>query len=303
MEKFNPDKYWDHLGAVLKAVSMEGTKFSLAFTSPPYPSAKESGGMVSSLEKTVLELVSMFYSLPKTQGMTLRKILQKAVVEILESVQTLVTSLAQLDPGSSERKQATGVVWEGVSIYPRLPRNNNEAATQTLEQSAAFVGDALEELEETIAKDGHCDEIFWEEDEEGEEDRDNTLTWTDQEKEMAGPVKGLIKTASKLLGKAREANTARGRCDSDDQVAQLDDLSDCAQQLSPAVDDLASCMYAPMNHTAVRSNAVGLSDVVSNMVSILRHSHVTVEGDAKWLDFLQKANTHNLTTLQHVMDK
>ncbi|KAL8616311.1 hypothetical protein ACOMHN_056254 [Nucella lapillus] len=301
--KFNSDKYWEHLGAIFKALSVEGTKFSLAFTQPPFPNAKESEGMVKSMEKAFLELVSTFYSLPKTQGITLRKNLQRAVVDVAESLLDLVSSLAQLDPEAGERRQATGVVWEGVKGFPTLPKNNCQAVALTLEQSASLVSDALEEIDEIESSDGQCDDFFRLEEDEDEEETDNTKCWTEQEKEMVGPVKGLVKTATKLLSKAREANRVKGKCDADEQVAQLDDLSDCAERLSPAVDNLTSCLYAPVDHTAVRDNATALSDVISNLLSILRHSHVTGEGDQKWLDFLHKANTHNLTSLLHLLDK
>jgi hypothetical protein len=65
---------------------------------------------------------------------------------------------------------------------------------------------------------------------------------------------GLIKTATKVLKKGRECCQAKGQCDSGKHIAQLDDLSDCAQQLSPAVDNLVTSLYAPVDNSAVSKN-------------------------------------------------
>ena len=97
--------------------------------------------------------------------------------------------------------------------------------------------------------DGRCEDIFG--DAAGEE-LDNANAWMDQDREMVAPVKGLVKTAVKLLKKAKEASKAKAKCDSEEHIAQLDDLSDCAQQLSPAVDDLIISLYAPVDRAAVK---------------------------------------------------
>lgn len=102
-----------------------------------------------------------------------------------------------------------------------------------------------------LNNDGRCEDLFGDAE---DEEVDNADAWTDQDKEMVAPVKGLIKTAVKLLKKAKEASKAKAKCDSEVHIAQLDDLSDCAQQLSPAVDDLTISLYVPVDHTAVKDN-------------------------------------------------
>ena len=47
---------------------------------------------------------------------------------------------------------------------------------------------------------------------------------------------------------------AGGSCESDEVVAQLDDLADTIQELSPHVDDLIFSLYAPVNHQTVCMN-------------------------------------------------
>ncbi|KAK7115194.1 cyclin-D1-binding protein 1 homolog isoform X2 [Littorina saxatilis] len=299
-ENFNFEKYWGHMGSVFELLSLEGSKFSLAFSSSPFPPIKDCEVMTANLEKLVLELVRVFYSLPKSQGLTLRKSLQRAVVEVVESMLGLVSSLAQLDPGAGERQQATGIVWEGANSFVTLPKSNKEAVQTSVEQSAGLVEDALTEIDEILNNEGRLEDIFGEEEEGGGE---NSEAWTAQDKELVDPTKGLLKVAVKLTEKAGQACKVKATCDSEAHVAQLDDLSDCAQRLSPAVDNLTASLYAPIDHTAVRNSATTLSEIIGNMLNILRHSHMTDEGDSKWLDFLDKANTHNLTTLTDILNK
>ena len=102
-----------------------------------------------------------------------------------------------------------------------------------------------------LINEGQCDDYFGDEDEDGESD--NTEAWTDQDREMVTPIKGLVKTASKLLKKATEATKAKAKCDSEDNIAQLDDLCDCVERLSPAVDNLTSGLYVPVDRTAVKN--------------------------------------------------
>ncbi|KAK7497697.1 hypothetical protein BaRGS_00011092, partial [Batillaria attramentaria] len=235
---FNADMYWNHLGVVFKALSLEATKLSLAFSKPPFPTAEECSSMSADVEKTVLALVSAFYSLPKTQGITLRKHVKGAVLEVVHNLLGLVTGLAEFDPVGKDRRQATGQVWEGADNFSTLPR------------TAQLVQDALEEVKEMVNNDGQCedlDDIFAEED----TPRDNTVSWSAQDKELVGPCTGLVKTVRSLLKKTREVTKSQGKCETDEQVAQLDDLSDFTERLSPAVDNLTSCLYPPVDHAAV----------------------------------------------------
>ena len=62
------------------------------------------------------------------------------------------------------------------------------------------------EVDEILNNDGRCEDIFGDA---GGEELDNANAWTDQDREMVAPVKGLVKTAVKLLKKAKEASSAR----------------------------------------------------------------------------------------------
>ncbi|XP_033729223.1 cyclin-D1-binding protein 1 homolog, partial [Pecten maximus] len=62
-------EYWTKVGSVFKSLSHEATKLSLAFSSPPLPDQKTCKSLVEMCERATLGLVSLFYSLPKSQGL------------------------------------------------------------------------------------------------------------------------------------------------------------------------------------------------------------------------------------------
>jgi hypothetical protein len=64
---------------------------------------------------------------------------------------------------------------------------------------------------------------------------------------------GLVKTALSSLKKIGMALRMKGQFETEEQVSQLDDLVSRVQKISPAVDDLVSFVYPPINKDAVRS--------------------------------------------------
>lgn len=71
------------------------TKLCLAFSKPPLPTVTEILGMLKILETAYLEMLSTFYSLPKCCGMMLRKELNTTVLQIMESLFSVVMSLQE----------------------------------------------------------------------------------------------------------------------------------------------------------------------------------------------------------------
>ena len=68
---------------------------------------------------------------------------------------------------------------------------------------------------------------------------------------------GIIKCSKSVLKKAKSAVKANGSCEMDRTISQLDDLVDHVERLSPAVDDLATCVYPPIRE-AIIHNQVSL---------------------------------------------
>jgi hypothetical protein len=64
---------------------------------------------------------------------------------------------------------------------------------------------------------------------------------------------GLVKTARSSLKKIGVALRIKGKFETEEQMSQLDDLSSRVQKISPAVDDLVSSLYPPINKDAVKS--------------------------------------------------
>jgi len=54
---------------------------------------QELGPLISDIERSVLALVSAYYSLPSTQGRTLRKLLSDSMVSLANSMQCLLRAL------------------------------------------------------------------------------------------------------------------------------------------------------------------------------------------------------------------
>ncbi|MEQ2269218.1 Cyclin-D1-binding protein 1 [Xenotaenia resolanae] len=87
---FNLSNFWDTLNQAVKAVSQEATKLSLAFSRPPLPSVQDGEKLSESILKSVLTLSAVYYWLPKSQGVTLRRQVRDATVEVLEGVLQLL---------------------------------------------------------------------------------------------------------------------------------------------------------------------------------------------------------------------
>lgn len=64
---------------------------------------------------------------------------------------------------------------------------------------------------------------------------------------------GLVKTARSSLKRIGTALQMKGKSETEEQVSQLDDLVSGVKKISPAVDDLISSLYSPMNKDAVKS--------------------------------------------------
>jgi hypothetical protein len=89
--------------------------------------------------------------------------------------------------------------------------------------------------------------------EEEEAEDDHSKTWSNQDRELLFPCMGLVKTARLSLKRIHVTLQMKGKFETEEQVSQLDDLVCEVKDISPAVDDLVSCMYPPMNKNAVTS--------------------------------------------------
>ncbi|KAK3731787.1 hypothetical protein RRG08_035451 [Elysia crispata] len=293
-KSYQRENYWGSVDAVFKMLSSETTKLSLAFSKMPFPSVKNTEAMVSELEKRILTLVSLYYSLPLSEGATLMSQYQKTVLQVLDCLIGFASSLSETVSSErhNERLQWTGGVWEASSFV--LLRDNKQCVRKCLADTAELVQDALGEIEEAGETDGCIEGLLVDQDHlHGE-----MVTWSDQDREVVAACEGLVKTTKAMLKKSRESVDKRGSIDCESAVSTLDDFVSLTSTISSSVDDFICCIYAPVNYVALTQNGKLLSEITDKCLQFLRDSDLTTNEDTKWLDFLSQAVTHNLQKLE-----
>ncbi|XP_053172009.1 cyclin-D1-binding protein 1 homolog [Scomber japonicus] len=294
---FNLSNFWDTLNQAVKAVSQEATKLSLAFSKPPLPSQQDGEKLTESIMKSVLTLSTVYYWLPKSQGVSLRRQVRDATVEVLEGVAQLVEVILStpLQSLTQEQLTSTGGVWSACDQFEQLPRDNKAAVLVVLAEQIGVVKDAIEEIEQALSEPQDPFNDILDDDEDGEEPRGNQDTyWSEKDRRVIGPCQGLMKASAACLRKLTSAVRANGDVTTSQNVAQLDDLADISKDISPGVDDLALCLYPPMDYSGVESNVSKLAVLLKKVLGIIRSSHVCGESELTWVQFLEGAVEHNL---------
>lgn len=292
---FNLSNFWDTLNQAVKAVSQEATKLSLAFSKPPLPSQQDGEKLADSILKSILTLSTVYYWLPKSQGMSLRRQVRDATVEVLEGVTQLVEVIlsSPLQSLSQEQLMSTGGVWSACDHFTQLPRDNKAAVLVVLSSQTGVIKDAIEEIEQALseAQDPFNDVL----DDDQEDPRGNQDTyWSEKDRRVIGPCQGLMKASAACVRKLTSAVKANGDSNEPQSVSQLDDLADITKEISPSVDDLALCLYPPMDYSGVENNISKLAAVLKKVLDIIRSSHVCGESELTWVQFLDGAVDHNL---------
>ncbi|XP_053575311.1 cyclin-D1-binding protein 1 [Bombina bombina] len=298
-ENFNPQDFWEKLEQTFKATSQEATKMSLAFSKAPLPSGEDSQKLSDGLVNAVLAAATVYCSLPKTQGTTLRKAVRESVAEIIEGIIQLVEGILRSLLQSQPQAQlvSTGNVWEACDQWPQIPKENRAAVIVLVSGYLAVVKDAVEEVEQAMADGEDPFHDVLEDDVTGIRGNQDTY-WSEADRQLLTPCVGLMKASKACLKKVLGALKAHGNVDSVENVAQLDDIAEITQEISPSVDELALSMYPPMNHTAVRYNAAKLSSVLKKVLEIIRTSHVCPDSESPWVQFLNGAIDHNLDKIK-----
>eukprot|EP00076_Gallus_gallus_P032504 XP_024998042.1 cyclin-D1-binding protein 1 isoform X3 [Gallus gallus] len=290
-------------GQAFKETSQEATKLSLAFSRPPLPSAENCRKLSEDVQNAILAVATVYYWLPKGQGTTLRKMVRDATTEVLEGMIQLTETILISPLGSSSQEQliSTGGVWEACEQVSSLPRDNQAAVVSALSAFLGVVKDAVEEMENCSQalveeQDPYSDII---EDEELGFRGNRDTYWSEADRKLLGSCMGLMKASKACLKKVLSVVKAYGKADSPEQIAQLDDLADIANEISPSVDELALSMYPPMNHLAVRLNAAKLASVLKKVLEITKTSHVCPPSEEGWVQFLTGAVDHNMDKIKN----
>ncbi|XP_069608346.1 cyclin-D1-binding protein 1 [Ranitomeya imitator] len=296
---FNPQFFWKTLEQAFKATSQEATKISLAYSKPPVPSEEDCQNLSDGLLNAILAASSLYYSLPKEQGTTLRKTVREAVADVIEGTMQLIEVIlnARIQSLSQAQLVSTGSVWEACDHFSQIPKDNQAAVVVIVSGYLGVVKDALEEMEEALAggEDPFSDVL--DDDDTGARGNQDTY-WSEADRRLIAPCLGLMKASKACLKKVLGTLKAHGKVETSEQVAQLDDLADITQEVSPSVDELALSMYPPMNHPPVRINAAKLSSVLKKVLEITSASHVCPDTESSWVQFLHNAIDHNMNKVK-----
>ncbi|CAJ1050833.1 cyclin-D1-binding protein 1 homolog [Xyrichtys novacula] len=247
--------------------------------------------------KSVLTLSTVYYWLPKSQGISLRRQIRDATVEVLEGVSQLLEVILRSPQQSLTQEQltSTGGVWSACDQFAQLPRDNKAAVLVVLSDQSGVVKDALEEIEQALAEVQDPFSDVLEDEQGGDEPRGNQDTyWSEKDRRVIGQCHGLMKASAACLRKLMSAVRSNGDISTPQKLAQLDDLGDISKEISPGVDDLALCLYPPMDYIGVESNVAKLAALLKKVLEIIRCSHVCGESQLTWVQFLEGAIDHNL---------
>ncbi|XP_074529374.1 cyclin-D1-binding protein 1 homolog [Halichoeres trimaculatus] len=294
---FNLSNFRDTLNQAVKTVSQEATKLSLIFSKPPLPSQQDVEKLSESMMKSVLTLSTVYYWLPKSQGVSLRRQIRDATVEVLEGVTQLLDVIlsSPLQSLTQEQLTSTGGVWAACDQFPLLPQDNKAAVLVVLSDQTGVVKDANEEIEQALSEVHDPFNDILDDEQGGDQPRENQDTyWSERDRLVIGPCQGLMKASGACLRKLSSAVRANGDISTPQTVAQLDDLADICKEISPGVDDLALCLYPPMDYSSVENNVVKLAALLKKVLGIIRSSHVCGESQITWVQFLDGAVDHNL---------
>uniref|UniRef100_A0A8D2KID1 Cyclin D1 binding protein 1 n=1 Tax=Urocitellus parryii TaxID=9999 RepID=A0A8D2KID1_UROPR len=182
--------------------------------------------------------------------------------------------------------------------------DNKAAALLMLTKSVDFVKDAHEEMEQAVEEcDPYCGLLNdSEDDNHSNEDvlgfpSNRDLYWSEEDQELIIPCLALVRSSKACLKKIRILVAENGK---KDQVAQLDDIVDISDEISPSVDDLALSIYPPMCHLTVRINSAKLVSVLRKALEITKASHVTPQPEDSWIPLLINAVDHCMNRIKEL---
>ncbi|XP_036300477.1 cyclin-D1-binding protein 1 isoform X2 [Pipistrellus kuhlii] len=290
-------------------VSREATTLTEVFSRlpRPLPSSQEAQRLCEQVHASITAIIEVYYSLPKDQGITLRKLVRSATLDIVEGMAQLVEVLSTTPAQSPENSDLISCnnVWVACEQVPQIPRDNKAAALLMLTKNVDLVKDAHEEMERAVEE---CDPYhgLLNDDEEDNSDshgdeQDHVLGcpnnqdsyWSEEDQELIIPCLALVRASKACLKKVRVSVAENGK---KDQVTQLDDIVDISDEISPSVDDLALSIYPPMCYLTVRMSAAKLVSVLKKALEITKASHVTPQPEDSWIPLL-------INAIDHCMDR
>ncbi|XP_052456429.1 cyclin-D1-binding protein 1 homolog isoform X2 [Carassius gibelio] len=297
---FSLSNFWETLSEAVKSTSQEATKLSVMFSNAP--SEEDCVKISESVQKSVLTLSTVYFWLPASQGVSLRKVVRDATAEVLDGLVHLLEAILS-SPGESlsqEQLMSTGGVWAACDQFDQLPKDNRSAVLSVLTACAGLVKDALEEMEQALAEAQDPFGAVLDDDDDDDEDEGHQDThWSEADRLLVTQCQGLMKASGASLRKLCSAVRTNGSLETEERISQLDALTDAARDISPSVDDLALSLYPPVDRSAVELNVCKLVCVLKKVLEIT--SHVCAEADVSWVEFLSGAVEHNLQKITSLL--
>nr|AAP97163.1 Maid [Homo sapiens] len=302
--------FWRRLNEAAVTVSREATTLTIVFSQLPLPSPQETQKFCEQVHAAIKAFIAVYYLLPKDQGITLRKLVRGATLDIVDGMAQLMEVLSVTPTQSPENNDLISYnsVWVACQQMPQIPRDNKAAALLMLTKNVDFVKDAHEEMEQAVEE---CDPYsgLLNDTEENNSDNHNheddvlgfpsnqDLYWSEDDQELIIPCLALVRASKACLKKIRMLVAENGK---KDQVAQLDDIVDISDEISPSVDDLALSIYPPMCHLTVRINSAKLVSVLKKALEITKASHVTPQPEDSWIPLLINAIDHCMNRIKEL---
>ncbi|XP_054906139.1 cyclin-D1-binding protein 1 homolog [Poeciliopsis prolifica] len=298
---FDLSMFWDTLNHAVEATSQDVTKLSLAFSRPPLPSLQDGEKLVESVLNSLQALSEVYHRLHKNQGMTLRRQVRNATVEVLDGILRLVDVIISSPMQSLTQEQITSTreVWSACDRFVRLPKDNKEALLVVVSSQSGVIKDALDEMKHVLfePEDPFRDCVI--DDPEDGSDHDvppchQDMSLTEKDRQVIRACLEILETAAACLRKLRSAVEDNSDTTEPQKVAQLDDLADITREISPSVEDLSLCLYPPISYSGVENHMSTLAATLRKLLDVIRASHVCGEAELTWVQFLEAAVDHNV---------
>ncbi|XP_028734513.1 cyclin-D1-binding protein 1 [Peromyscus leucopus] len=307
-EHFNRELFWRRLNEAAVKVSGEATILTTLFSRLPLPSPLETQRICEHIYVAIKEIIAIYYSLPKDQGITLRKLVRNATLDIVDGMAQL---LEVLTSPSHSTENSDLISCNSVSVacqqVPEIPKDNKAAALLMLTKSVELVKDAHEEMEQAVEE---CDPYYGllndsEDNSDSHNDEDGVLGlpsnrdsyWSQEDQELITPCLALVRASRASLKKIRALVAENGK---KEQVSQLDDIVDISDEISPSVDDLVLSIYPPVCHLTVRISSAKLVSVLIKALEITKTSHVTPQPEDSWIPLLMSAVDHCMSRVKEL---
>uniref|UniRef100_A0A8C8Z668 Cyclin-D1-binding protein 1 n=1 Tax=Prolemur simus TaxID=1328070 RepID=A0A8C8Z668_PROSS len=276
-EEFNREVFWRRLDEAAVKVSREATALTTVFSGLPLPSSQETQRLCKQVYAAIKAIIAVYYSLPKDQGITLRKLVRGTTLDIVDGMAQLLEVLFVNPAQSPENNDliSCNSVWVACQQVPRIPR----AFSFAVEECDPYSG-LLNDIEEDTS------DNYNNEDDVLGFPTNQDLYWSEEDQELIIPCLALVRASKACLKKIQILVAENGK---KDQVAQLDDIVDICDEISPSVDDLVLSIYPPMCHLTVRINSAKLVSVLKKALEITKASHVAPQPEDSWIPLLINA--------------